>query len=395
MKSLSRILSLSALLAMLLCLGVAAADGETPYDADYCFREADFAQDVPQPLAGIFVTAVPEDSLALVKLGSRTVRAGDILPAESLQQLRLCPKCTDSRDAVLCYQPIYGSTLGAPAQFTVRIRSGKNEAPTALDAELETYKNIPNDGQLCATDPEGGELSFALVQEPRRGTVTLQPDGSFVYTPNKNKVGQDSFTFTVTDDAGNTSQPATVRITIRKPTQTTGYTDLQDSPDQFEAMWLAEQGLGGGRQVGQALCFCPEESVSRGEMLVMLMEFSGCEKDGTQAVCCFSDCEQSWLSDYLTAALRNGIITGESGETGLVFRPDDPVTAEEAAVMLQNVLRLPVPAAGFDGSCADWAQDAVTALADGGIGLESVGSTPLTRLQAAKLLYAASAYFVD
>ncbi|MFR5421782.1 MAG: Ig-like domain-containing protein [Oscillospiraceae bacterium] len=42
----------------------------------------------------------------------------------------------------------------------------------------------------------------------------MQENGSFVYTPRQEWVGEDSFTFTVTDAAGNVSHPATVRITV-------------------------------------------------------------------------------------------------------------------------------------------------------------------------------------
>ncbi len=391
MKALIRILSLTALWAVLLCVGVSAADGETLYNAEYCFTEADFTEDVPQPLEGIFVTAVPEEGLASVKLGSRTIRPGDILPAASLEQLRLQPVCSENSDAVLCYQPIYGTALGDPAQLTIRIRSGKNEAPTAADAEFETYKNIANDGKLTGSDPENAPLTFQMEQAPKRGTVELKEDGSFVYTPNKNKVGEDSFTFTVTDDAGNTSQPATVKINILKPTEAMSFADLKDSNDCFEAMWLAEQGLGNGRQVGEMLCFLPDETLSRGEFLVMVMELGGIAADDTQqAVSCFTDCEGSWLEGYLSAAMRCGIISGESSEQGLVFRSDDPVSAQEAAVMVQNLLKLPVPAAAYDCTCESWACEAVLALSDAGLSLPASDSTPLTRMEAAKLLYEAS-----
>lgn len=391
MKAFTRILSLTALCVMFLCLSVSAADGETLYNSEYCFREADFTEDVPQPLEGIFVTAVPDSTLASVKLGGRTIRPGDILTAGSLEKLRLQPACSENCDAVLCYQPIYGTSLGDPAQLTIRIRSGKNETPTAADAEFETYKNIANDGKLTGSDPENAPLIFRIEQEPKRGSVELKENGSFVYTPNKNKVGEDSFTFTVTDDAGNTSQPATVKINILKPTEAMSFADLKNSNDCFEAMWLAEQGLGNGRQVGELLCFCPDETLSRGEFLVMVMELGGIAPDeGEQAVSCFTDCGESWLEGYLSSAMRCGIISGESSEKGLVFRPKDPVTGQEAAVMVQNMLKLPVPAAAYDCACESWACEAVLALSDAGISLPASDNTPLTRMEAAKLLYQAA-----
>lgn len=390
MKFLFRIVSLTVLSALILCGGILAADGETLYNAEYCFSRADFADDSLDELSGIFVTAVPDRELATVMLGRRIICAGDVLPADALAQLCLQPMSTENADAVLCYQPICGSALGEPAQVTIRIQSGKNESPTAQGAELETYKNIANDGKLTGSDPEGSALSFQLEQPPKRGTVTIEADGTFVYTPNKNKVGEDSFTFTVTDEAGNVSLPATVKINILKPTEAMSFADLENSTDCFEAMWLAETGIAGGRQVGSRLCFCPQDTVSRGEFLLMVMELGGLSGEESQSVSCFTDCSRSWLESPLAEALRYGIITGESSGQGPVFRPNDPITGQEAAVMLQNLLDLPVPAAAYDCDCDDWACHAVFALSDAGISLP-VADRALSRIEAAQLLYQAAA----
>lgn len=96
---------------------------------------------------------------------------------------------------------------GIPAAFS----SGTNTAPVCEDGTLETYKNIANTGTLSATDQEDQELTYQLVKEPKRGTVELHTDGSFTYTPDKNKVGKDSFVFTATDPAGNVSNEACVK----------------------------------------------------------------------------------------------------------------------------------------------------------------------------------------
>ena len=57
--------------------------------------------------------------------------------------------------------------------------------------------------------------------------------------------------------------------------------------------------------------------------------------------------------------------------------------------MLQNMLRLPVPAAAYDCDCKAWSCEAVTALSAAGLSVES-DDAALTRSEAAKLLYEAS-----
>ncbi|MBQ3355551.1 MAG: S-layer homology domain-containing protein [Oscillospiraceae bacterium] len=385
MKSIFRIAALLVCLAAL-CLGAFAADGETLYSAEYCFSQSDFCSDPAIQLSGIFVTAVPEDGVAALKLGGRTIRAGDILPQDALDRLRLTPVCKDSRDAVLCFQPICGTALGAPSQLTIRIQSGKNETPKAINGEFETYKNISNDGTLTGSDPENGPLTFQLAERPKRGTVKLERDGSYVYTPDKNRVGEDSFSFTVTDDAGNVSQPATVNIRILKPSEAMTFADVSDV-DQYEAMWLCEQGLSGGRTVAGVPCFCPLEPVSRAEFLVMAMELKGVPVDGALTVSGFADAGEAaaWMQPYLANAMRRGLVSGEATEAGLMFRPNDPVTGQEAAVILQNLLRLPITAAVIPSEESSWAAASLQALREAGVPM-TAPEAPLTRQEAAQLL---------
>ena len=63
------------------------------------------------------------------------------------------------------------------------------------------------------SDPQGRPLSAALVSGPAHGTLTLNPDGSFTYTPSGDYNGLDSFTYQAVNDAGLTSN-ATVQLTV-------------------------------------------------------------------------------------------------------------------------------------------------------------------------------------
>lgn len=382
------------MILLLLCIGAlgvsaAAADGETLYNSSYCFSATDFGGE--GELRGIFVTAVPEEDVAAVCFGDRVIQAGDVLYSSTLAQLTLEPAGKSGCEAALSYLPLYESGIGQEKTLQVRITSGRNETPKADNAAFETYKNIPNDGTLTGTDPENGTLTFHLVETPKRGTVVLNADGSYVYTPNKNKVGEDSFTFTVTDEAGNVSSPATVKIRILKPTEAKTYADMDGSCDAFEAMWMAESGLCGGRYVSGQLCYLPDANLSRGEFLVMAMDLLDVEVTEDLTVSGFTDAQEApaWMQPYLAAAMRCGMISGEVRDGCLVFRPNDAVTVEEAAVMLQNLLDLPVSAAAIESESSFWAADAVQALSEAGLALEMPREL-LTRVEAAKLLYGIS-----
>jgi VCBS repeat-containing protein len=64
------------------------------------------------------------------------------------------------------------------------------------------------------TDVDGDALSAAVITGPAHGSLALNGDGSFAYTPTPNYNGPDSFTYRASDGSAD-SAPATVTITVR------------------------------------------------------------------------------------------------------------------------------------------------------------------------------------
>ncbi len=105
-----------------------------------------------------------------------------------------------------------GSDTGT---FTITVNP-VNDAPIANDDSFTTDEDVPLAGTLTASDVDNvfADFTFAVgVTLPANGTVNVEPDGSFTYTPNSNFQGTDSFTFTVSDGSL-TSAEATVTITV-------------------------------------------------------------------------------------------------------------------------------------------------------------------------------------
>lgn len=364
--------------------------------AQFCFSQDDFTSAAAD---GIFLTSVPQEALATVRYGSRVLKAGDALPTEALGDLTLEAKCVTAQEVTIGYCTLSDGVLSGVQELKLSILPKEDQPPTAEDGSLETYKNIAGSGTLSAADPEGKPLTYNLVKEPKRGSVELHEDGTFTYTPDKNKVGKDSFTYTVTDSGGNTSEEAKISIEIRKPTDKATYADMDGDPDAFYAMWLKEAGLFTGATVGGNLCFEPEKTVSRGEFLVMVMKLVDAQADETGLTSGFSDeaATPVWLQPYIVSALGSGMISGVSSEDGVVFRPEAALSRAEAAVMLQNVLQLPAPTAKTVFSETDaeavpvWAADATAALSAAGISLgDTAQADAITRREVAKLLYEVS-----
>ncbi|NLE37509.1 MAG: tandem-95 repeat protein, partial [Pirellulaceae bacterium] len=63
------------------------------------------------------------------------------------------------------------------------------------------------------SDTPHANLTAVLVANPSHGTVTLNANGSFTYTPSANFAGTDTFTYRASDGTSNSS-PATVTITV-------------------------------------------------------------------------------------------------------------------------------------------------------------------------------------
>ncbi len=115
------------------------------------------------------------------------------------------------------------SDNGAPAashsqvvQVTV---SEVNQAPSAVGdtyvAVEDTPLSVPAPGVLSNdqdADLPANPLQASLVSGPARGTLALQPDGSFTYTPAPNDNGPQTFTYQVSD--GKLSATAQVTLLV-------------------------------------------------------------------------------------------------------------------------------------------------------------------------------------
>ena len=82
-----------------------------------------------------------------------------------------------------------------------------NQAPDAIDDSYATSRNgaltvDAADGVLANDlDPENANLTATVVQGPAHGTLVLNPDGSFTYTPDAAYSGPDSFSYRAGDGA--------------------------------------------------------------------------------------------------------------------------------------------------------------------------------------------------
>ena len=341
-----------------------AAAAETDCDHLYCFSPEDFSGD--PALVGICITELPDSSTGTLLLDHRVLMAGDILTAEQVARMTFAPVRTEGDTAAqVGYLPIYEDHVAASAAMTIGIRGKEDKPPVAEDSALETYKNLPNTDNLKASDPEGQPLTFTVVRQPRRGTVTIAEDGSFTYTPKKNKVGVDSFVYTAADPAGKVSREATVTVTILKPTEATQYTDTIGRDCRFAAEWMKHTGIFVGESLAENSCFSPDKTVTRGEFVTMLVKALEIPVEEDLSCAGYGEEAPGWLQPYVAAAMRAGVTAGLTDRES--FQADTAITAAEAEAMVRIAL---------DGETEET--------------FSSSGDQPLTRGQAARMLYRAA-----
>ena len=70
-----------------------------------------------------------------------------------------------------------------------------NDAPVAQNGAASGDEDTVITGTMPASDPEGAALGYTVVAQPGHGSITLNFDGSFIYTPDADYFGSDSFTW--------------------------------------------------------------------------------------------------------------------------------------------------------------------------------------------------------
>ncbi len=98
------------------------------------------------------------------------------------------------------------------AQLTLTVDPG---VPLARNLTTNTLPNMPRALTLTGSDPQGSNLTFAIVMPPGHGGLSGTPP-NVTYTPALNFSGDDAFTFKVNDGMFD-SAPGTVSIRVIPP----------------------------------------------------------------------------------------------------------------------------------------------------------------------------------
>ena len=143
------------------------------------------------------------------------------------------------------------------ATVTITILTPGNNPPVAVDDAYSTNMNVQVTGNNVMdndSDPDGDNITVNTtpITPPSHGSVTLNADGTFTYTPATDYTGTDTFVYEISDDGTpSKSDQATVTITIYSPGGDNdgdgvpnGDDDYPDDPDRAFNNYYPAEGNG-------------------------------------------------------------------------------------------------------------------------------------------------------
>ncbi|HEV8346689.1 MAG TPA: N,N-dimethylformamidase beta subunit family domain-containing protein, partial [Vicinamibacterales bacterium] len=139
---------------------------------------------------------------------------------------------------------------------------GSSQAPAYVVNEDSTLTvGAVNRVTANDSDPDNDPVTAVLVTDATHGHVTLNADGSFVYTPNPDTFGPDQFSYQVRDSFGEASNIATVYIGVTSVNDAPSFTKGGDQTvvgvagAQTVPGWAAAISAGPSDEAGQTLNF--------------------------------------------------------------------------------------------------------------------------------------------
>ncbi|MGH3714448.1 MAG: Ig-like domain-containing protein [Micromonosporaceae bacterium] len=298
---------------------------------------------------------------------------------------------TLNADGSLAYVP--AANYNGPDSFTYRASDGSansnvatvsltvsavNDAPIVnADSYVVTEDTplvVPAPGVLGNdTDVDGDPLSASLGSAPLHGSVLLNGDGSFSYTPAANYNGPDSFTYTASDGTA-TSPEATVLLDVTPVNdQPVAVNDSYSTVEDTVLTVSAPGVLGNDTDPeGDALSAVPVSGPSHGGLTLNAdgsftytpdVNYSGPDSftyratDGTDVSNLATvSITVTPADDPPTVAVAAGGSCGDDGHSGTVnlqlTDSDTPPSSLTLSVTTDNVALLPVGNVSFGGSGA-------------------------------------------
>ena len=305
-------------------------------------------------LSHISVTQLPSVSEGVLVLGGVEVLTDQTISRENIKYLRLVPYPDRIGTIKFYFKNISDKTEENAILCTVSVTQTLQFAPSAYPSNITTQKNIAVFSSMDGVEPDKSkEISYKIIRVPKKGVLSINDvsNGHFVYKPNSNFTGTDSFIYQVEDEYGNLSNQATVEIKVTKAAANVVFNDMKNHWAHNSAIKATAYGIideaNNSHKLSELneLNFNPNLLMSRVEFLEMTMKAAKLDKNLEETYNTgFADDTEIPLKykSYVKRAKELGIIQGIVTETGVYFDPNSVITRSEAAVIINNILKAPV-----------------------------------------------------
>ena len=333
-------------------------------------------------LSHITVTQLPPMSEGVLVLGGTEVLTGQTISRENIKYLRLIPYPERIGTIKFYFKNVGDKLEKTPILCTVSVTQTLNFAPSAYPSTISTQKNIAVFSSMNGVESDKNKsISYKIIRTPKKGVLSVNDmsNGHFMYTPNQNFTGTDNFIYQIEDEYGNLSNLATVEIKVTKAAANIIFSDMKNHWAHNSAIKAFAHGIIDANKNNPDLTFNPNLLISRAEFLEMTMKAAKLDKNLEDTFSTrFADDTEIALKykPYIKKAYELGIIRGIVTKTGVYFDPNSIITRSEAAVIINNILKVPVnnlskatSKSQFVDAVAipDWADSDITALNSCGI----------------------------
>ncbi len=102
--------------------------------------------------------------------------------------------------------------ISEPAVINILVTASKPPVAGSATFPINSYE--PYIGQINVMDYDGSIASIKIAEQPAHGTLVINSDGKFSYSPDADFVGIDSFSYYATDNMGDQSNVARVSLPV-------------------------------------------------------------------------------------------------------------------------------------------------------------------------------------
>lgn len=246
--------------------------------------------------------------------------------------------------------------------------ASSNEAPVPTFITFQTLEDSNYLARLSGTDSNADTLTFTKVTDPAKGTLTLNSNGMFTYTPNSNVYGNDAFYYKINDGTTDSRiQGVSITVTavddtpvvssfehnISSKGNTFNWKTSSGSDDNTTAIILQQGTKGIAGITGDTVTYVPNDADEDGSdsFYIKITASNGSSNIIKVTV--------TWIGQDDTPEVRVTAITPTNGSMVTPYT-SEPITITFSEAMDSNTLTTSTIVLNNDSNCSSIGYDAAT-----------------------------------